>query len=98
MTGLIERSMGSGVSGAALAGRELAAVVRPRGEVGEGFRIREATEADLPWIDAMQKTHGRELGFLPTMALRGKVAKKEVLVAEAWGRDEEIERRKDEAV
>ncbi len=56
--------------------------IRPTGRLGKDFHIREATEADLPWIDAMQKQHGEQLGFLPMMALKGKLAKGEVLVAE----------------
>jgi ribosomal protein S18 acetylase RimI-like enzyme len=44
--------------------------------------IRLATEADLPLIDKMQKAHSKELGFLPTQALVGKVKLGQVLVAE----------------
>lgn len=45
-------------------------------------RVREGTPADLPFIDRMQKAHSRELGFLPTAALEGKIERGEVLVAE----------------
>jgi hypothetical protein len=45
--------------------------------------IRPATMADLPLIDAMQKKHSRELGFLPTAAIEGKIELGQVLVAEA---------------
>ena len=65
----------------------LTAVV-PRGGVGAGFRIREGTADDLPWVDAMQKAQSREVGFLPRMALEGKVRLGQVLVAEVDGRDE----------
>ena len=37
---------------------------------------------DIPWIDAMQKAHSRQLGFLPTQALIGKVKLGQVIVAE----------------
>ena len=44
--------------------------------------IRKATEADLPFIDGLQKKHSRELGFLPAAALVGKIELGQVLVAE----------------
>ncbi len=56
--------------------------ITPRGGVGEGFSIRPATSDDLPWIDALQKRHSKQLGFLPRMALEGKLKKGEILVAE----------------
>ena len=81
------------MGGEATASAATAIVPRGKwGEVGQGFHIREATEADLPWIDLMQKRHGRQLGFLPMMALKGKLAKGEVLVAEGR-RSEEVGRR-----
>ena len=59
-----------------------------RGAAGCGFRVRVGTAEDLAWIDAMQKRQAREVGFLPRMALEGKVRKGEVLVAEADDRNE----------
>jgi hypothetical protein len=50
----------------------------PRG----GLRIREGTMDDLPFIDALQKAHTREVGFLPRMALEGKIKAGQVLIAE----------------
>ena len=48
--------------------------------------VRAGTVGDVGFIDRMQKAHSRELGFLPTMALEGKVRLGQVLVAEAGGR------------
>src|SRR5436190_23500264 len=45
-------------------------------------RVRLATKNDLPFIDRMQKAHSRELGFLPTAALEGKIGLGQVLLAE----------------
>lgn len=50
--------------------------------------IRAGVMADLPFIDGMQKKHSRELGFLPTKALEGKIKLGQVLIAEATGNDE----------
>ncbi len=58
----------------------------PRGEAGENFHIRPATEADLPWIDELQKQHRAAVSFLPMMALRGKLELRQILVAEGEGR------------
>ncbi|MGC4033571.1 MAG: GNAT family N-acetyltransferase [Tepidisphaeraceae bacterium] len=44
--------------------------------------VRAGTMDDLPFIDRMQKQHSRELGFLPTAALEGKIKLGQVLVAE----------------
>ncbi len=49
-------------------------------------RIRPATMDDIPAIDRMQKAESASLGFLPRMALVGKVKLGQVLVAErTWG-------------
>ena len=48
-----------------------------------GVSVRAGTLADVPWIDALQKAQGRELGFLPLMAIEGKIRLGQVLVAEA---------------
>jgi len=45
--------------------------------------VRPAVMGDLAFIDRMQKQHSRELGFLPTAALEGKIRLGQVLVAEA---------------
>jgi len=46
------------------------------------LNIRPATLADLPFIDRLQKAQNREVGFLPTAALEGKVRLGQVLLAE----------------
>lgn len=49
------------------------------------INIRPATLADLPFIDRLQKAQSREVGFLPTAALEGKVRLGQCLIAEAVG-------------
>jgi hypothetical protein len=44
--------------------------------------IRPATMEDLPFIDSLQKKHTKQVGFMPTKALEGKVRLGQVLVAE----------------
>ena len=56
-----------------------ASVIEPR----VGIRIREGTLADVAFIDRMQKAQSRELGFLPLMAIEGKVKLNQVLIAES---------------
>src|SRR5688500_13312183 len=56
-----------------------AAVTMP---LPEPVTTRVATEADLPWIDAMQKTAGRALGFFPAKQLAEYVRGGWVIVAE----------------
>ena len=46
--------------------------------------IREATTADVAFIDRLQKAHSKELGFLPTKAIEGKITLNQVLIAEAF--------------
>jgi hypothetical protein len=71
-----------GARGAGSAWRRVMGVpVRPRVEI----RVRPGTLDDLPFIDDLQKKHSRELGFLPRMALVGKIELGQVLVAEATG-------------
>ena len=48
--------------------------------------VRTGVLGDVPFLDRLQKAHSRELGFLPTMALEGKVKLGQVLIAEAGGR------------
>jgi hypothetical protein len=45
--------------------------------------------ADLPFLDAMQKQHGRALGYFPTKQFEGYIAGGHVLVAEARGEQAE---------
>lgn len=49
------------------------------------INIRAGTIHDLPFIDSLQKKHSKELGFLPTAALEGKIRLGQVLVAEVEG-------------
>ena len=44
--------------------------------------VRAATMADLPFVDGLQKVHGKQLGFLKRVALEGKIELGQVLVAE----------------
>src|SRR4051794_17763879 len=44
--------------------------------------IRPATLADIPFIDALQKKQSKNLGFLQTAALEGKIKAGHVLIAE----------------
>jgi len=43
--------------------------------------VRVATMADLPFLDAMQKQHGRALGYFPTKQFEGYIEMNAVLVA-----------------
>jgi hypothetical protein len=46
------------------------------------LNVREATIADLPFIDALQKRHNKMVGWMPTKTLEGKIKLKQVIVAE----------------
>ena len=69
---------------------------RPRGELARAasgpvvprvdVRVRLGTAGDLAFVDRLQKAQAREVGFLPRMALEGKVKLGQVLVAEVYGR------------
>ena len=48
--------------------------------------IRPGTPGDVPFMDALQKTNGKALGWFPTKQFEGYVAMNGVLVAEAAGR------------
>ncbi|HLL91268.1 MAG TPA: hypothetical protein VK324_18360 [Tepidisphaeraceae bacterium] len=48
-------------------------------------RVRPATAADLPFIDALQKATTRQVGFMPTAQFEGKIRAGHVLVAEVVG-------------
>ena len=71
--------------------KKAAIVIEPR----VGIRIREGTREDVAFIDRMQKAHSRELGFLPLMAIEGKIKLGQVLIAEVDSR-QRAEDRKDE--
>ena len=47
--------------------------------------IRPATSSDLPFIDSLQKLHSKQVGWMPTKQLEGKIAADQVLVAWAAG-------------
>jgi len=47
--------------------------------------IREATMDDLSFIDRLQKMHSKNLGFLRTKALEGKINAKQIVIAEESG-------------
>src|SRR5690242_15652940 len=44
--------------------------------------VRPATLDDLPFIDALQKKHSKQLGFMSRATLEGKVRLGHVLIAE----------------
>jgi len=56
--------------------------------------VRPATLDDVPFMDALQKRHGRQLGFFPRAQMEGYVRAGHVLVAE--GRRDEGGGRRDE--
>ena len=47
--------------------------------------IRPGTRDDLPFIDRLQKLHGKQVGWMPTKSLEGKIEAGHVLVAQASG-------------
>src|SRR5947209_4146606 len=44
--------------------------------------VRPATMDDLPFIDALQKKHRAQVGWMPTKALVGKIGAGHVLIAD----------------
>ena len=44
--------------------------------------IRVATMSDLPFMDALQKKHSKQLGYFPTKQFEGYVEGGNVLIAE----------------
>src|SRR5688500_12071940 len=50
-------------------------------------RVREATPADVPFVDRLQKLHSKMVGFMPSQQLAGKMAAREVLIAQEGGGD-----------
>ena len=47
--------------------------------------VRVATMADLPFMDALQKQHSKQLGYFPTKQFEGYIGMGGVLLAEAEG-------------
>src|SRR4051812_43185184 len=47
--------------------------------------VRPAAMGDLPFVDSLQKTHSRQVGWMPTKSLEQKVAAGQVLIAEEVG-------------
>ena len=43
--------------------------------------VRDATMADVPFIDALQKRHAKSVGFMPGRQIEGKIGAGQVLVA-----------------
>ena len=43
--------------------------------------VRAATAEDLPFIDALQKKHAKQVGWMPRQQLEGKIAAGQVLIA-----------------
>ena len=66
----------------AIEGQTNLALPRPAADVG----VREATTADVAFMDALQKANGRALGWFPTKQFEGYVEMRAVLVAESGGR------------
>ena len=46
------------------------------------LHIRSATEADIPFMDRLQKLHGKAVGYFPTGQFRGYIDLNAVLIAE----------------
>src|SRR6476646_9626716 len=47
--------------------------------------IRPATMSDLPFIDRLQKMHSKQVGWMPTKQLEGKISANQVLIAQGTG-------------
>src|SRR5688572_1283385 len=47
--------------------------------------VRVATMADLPFMDALQKKHSKQLGYFPTKQFEGYIGQGAVLVADGLG-------------
>jgi ribosomal protein S18 acetylase RimI-like enzyme len=63
-----------------------ARVLAPLPEPRVPVTVRAGTLADIPFIDSLQKTHAKMVGFMPAMQLEGKVNAGHVLVAEDGAR------------
>jgi hypothetical protein len=72
-------------------------LIKPEPRLGGPISVRAATEADLPFIDALQKKHNKAVAFASHKELRSYIEQGQTaLVAEECERDEEMERRRDE--
>src|SRR5688500_8140191 len=71
-----ELSVSSVTIGAASVARLLAPVPRV------AIATRMATMADLPFMDSLQKKHGKQLGYFPTKQFEGYIGMGGVLIAE----------------
>jgi len=49
---------------------------------GIGINVRSATMDDVLFIDQLQKMHSKQVGFMPTKALEGKIRLGHILIAE----------------
>jgi GNAT superfamily N-acetyltransferase len=54
----------------------------PPPPVKENVAVRVAIASDLPFIDSLQKQHAKQVGWMPTAQLEGKVRLGHVIVAE----------------
>ncbi len=54
----------------------------PVPEPKEPIQIRIATNEDIAFIDSLQKKYNKNLGFMPTKALEGKIKQQQILIAE----------------
>ena len=52
--------------------------------------VRPGTIDDLPFIDRLQKMHTKQVGWMPTKQLEGKIRLQQCLIAEAVGRESEV--------
>jgi hypothetical protein len=43
--------------------------------------VRDATLADVPFVDQLQKLHNKQVGFMRTSWIEAKIAKGEAIVA-----------------
>jgi hypothetical protein len=50
--------------------------------------VRQATVADVPFMDALQRLHAKQVGFFPTKQFEGSIKQGRVLIAEEVQRSE----------
>ncbi|MBA3272623.1 MAG: GNAT family N-acetyltransferase [Chthoniobacterales bacterium] len=62
-----------------LANKQAMQLPAPRVDIA----IRDATMADVPFIDQLQKLHSNQVGFMRTSWIEAKIAKGEVIIAES---------------
>jgi len=58
-------------------------VPRPLPDIG--VHVRPATMDDIPFMDALQKLHTKQVGWMPTATFEGKIRAGQVLIAEEVG-------------